>query len=564
MESKAQKLSESFDRSNTIYEYINSLKEQIESLENDRNAASVEQQSVSYQNLEVIMKYFDEYVEDNVHKQRQYASDQADYQYSLIARYQNELVIAYNKFSSWFIRKSQPDKIVSSSKPRIYSKENDVHINSGHFIIDCSGKGKIFFAIISFIIFGPAFLAFLAGKTVMKIVGIFLNNETSFLDYLFGFACGIVGLYYWLAFLDKVFSDYIWIKYILMFLGACVLLFIIIQYVVAHSSFRADADKYYAIFYPDEYKDACFNRIMEEYNHSTLQSWDRERNLIPSGGHGPLIDHIISELKMKHDKAYYDYSEASNKIAQLENEVSEYNQMLDDVSQEIDQLSGQARQPITDASYNNCVLTNYVALRIQHEDDNLGVLTHDLHPCLCVYDDEKYEDSNALQLTVANIVLELFYGFINENYHGIIDFNLIDFETGGALLSRLEETHKLIDNGIINVCRDDAGRKRLLEKIIKQRSLITDSGGLGDISKQNPYRLANGDEPLPYIIVIHFGRASWNISTEELQLYNGGDKFGFIPIFVMSQKEYDENMRNSNNGIQSLLNDCHIVPMDWF
>lgn len=560
MESKAQKIVDRINNYDSLEEQRKQIAQELADLDTEENQLNYAVSQNDPRNPEVLSRAFDKYVSDQTMAQEDFAKKTAEHQSEVIEQHNVELVNNYHRFSSWFLKKNKLDIIVQNQTPMIYNNDSEIQILNGRFIVDCSSKGKYFLWVLLLLFAWPAVVGYIIAIKAIELIDAIFDVGggclDSILDRMFGCACGILALYYYFMLLGKVFDKVPAVATIIQVLTVLVVLFVVIQYIVAHSYFKKEADKYLAIFYPEKYVDDCFEVIISAFKQNQLVAWEQERQQIAMGGSGPLID----QLRVSLEQTTLSYTNRIREIEArknvLDEEESDYANKQQLIKDEVFTLAAEAQTLVTDPNYNMGVITEQVALPMYGDDSTVEVLTHKAGPTVCYYDSDSFSNQDELERKIANFIGKLYYGLVGENYYGIIDYHLIDLDVGGeALLSLDPETRRLYEGECIQVIHSHE-RSNFYYKLSVQQEQVLGIGGAADIKTLNPRRLASGDYPLRYIIAVHYGKESRRLSTQELQFYRGGSSFGFIPIFIMSISEFEEILNDERNTLYTLISNC--------
>ncbi|MBR1796559.1 MAG: hypothetical protein IJ757_00870 [Clostridiales bacterium] len=523
-------LSALYRQYNKYLNVIDANNDLIKLLKENLSDFEFQMHAYDYKRPEVVMAATDMFIKEETEKKEQETISALESQIAYFSRNDERLRRNYRKLSSWFIGRNGPDKIVKNSKPYIYTNDSSKKISSYPFITK-GIWGWVLGAPPLFIVFGPAYLAY---KLIKKILDIFIDFPI--IDTLVSVAVALVAFYYWmialsmgLAWLNSKLT-LVAILLIVTVLGLlCV--YALFQLIYSHIAMRQDADKFLGLFYPDQYRENGYRSIMSEFQKKT-DGWRTDIEKYQNGVKTQISEKIVADLQRDFEESQANAQKTSDKIKAAEKELAEQNALLQQLDARIEEVQKSISQPIQDVHYNNCVMTDKFCL----VKDNYSVITHLVKPMLWFYDST---DTDEIQRQVAVFIADMYAGLIFANHFGIIDYCLIDYDTGGGLLTHDNDARRLLDVNMLNVIHDNRKRDEFYRTLQKQKERIIGSGGTGDIATINPMRIKDGDVPFKYHVVIHFGKEARNISGDLLQLYKSSSKFGFLPIFIMSKAEMD-------------------------
>ena len=552
MESKAGNVYEAFKTYNNCLQGINQTESDIDSINSEINRLQIERSKWDYNDPNVVNGYVDDYIAKETANHESAAYQKANEQANILSRYENNLLLNYKRFSSWYFGKKGPSKadaVLLNAIPRIFNSDDEAKPRKFGFVFNF-GKVKILLFIVSLLIIGPAVLVF---KLVDVIFDIFLDG--SIISKLVAFACGLVGFYYWMVLFDYIFKKAPAVKVIVLIFAFLWVGLVIAQFIVARVALKSEADKILAIKFPDDYVDKCQDAAMYDFKR-TLKQWESDRTAVLTGASNPFIDSVRSSLRQEYDNYTASITSAQSDLQSKYNQKENYSQQLVVDDERIKQAIALASESIKDVHYNEAVMTDYVFFK----KGDKAVYKHEKDPLVFLYQSESSAD---IHREIAIFIGDFFSGLVCENHFSIIDYYLVDFETGGSLVSDDKDARQLLDIKMLKVINNKESLDNLYKSLSEQKSRILGPGGTGDISTINPSRIKDGDKPFKYFVVLHYGKEAVNISNNELQLYMGSNKYGFFPVFIMSGAEFTEILNQEGSAINSVIGENKGLMVDY-
>jgi|GEM_PF-2573623 len=546
-ESKAQRVGRAFSDYNELCDQQTKANSLLNEIGEKKKEIDADRSKYNYNNTNVVERYFDDFVKQETSKQNEVALQQADYQVYIMNLKSEVLHLNYKRFSSWFFNEENADKIIRKGEIHFYNSK-DFDICTGPLVFDFSGGGAFLVFVMLLVLFGPAYLFykitnFLSDITDTGPIGTILFNVAGFCAGL-GLWCYLLGMFFDLSpVIPKVFMTVV----------SLVVGFLLYARIMAGTCLKKDSDKFFAVYYPEEYHRAVYDQIMSDFERNKVQKWNAERANISTSGNGELLNEIRFYLKGKYDEDTRRLDELTQEEYYTKNEISTLESQKQPKLSEVDDFIADAEKVVSDKNYNNGVLTDYIIAR--DLSGSTYVFKHDCRPCSVVYDKNKYRNKDDLNKILSYYVAQLYYGFIRDNYHGIIDFRFVDLKTGGAILSSNDDARMMLNNGLIKCHSNSASVDSLHSELMRQKEKIVGVGETGNIATYNPTRIQAGDNPLKYFIVVYYGKELFKIPNDMQQLYRMGHMFGFIPFFIMSDEEYkdaEENVNSENRFLGSI------------
>lgn len=245
------------------------------------------------------------------------------------------------------------------------------------------------------------------------------------------------------------------------------------------------------------------------------------------------------ENQIAKEKTSYDNLQmASNKVIE---DIKEFAPSINSKETIVDDL-------VVDKEYNNGVLSPYVSLGFASRETfgikELVYIEHDIKPVIITYSTQTYKNGDYFRKIVARIIEQLMKGFYEENYYDFINMVLVDFESLHFPHSRT--------NGLMKVVRGKDGFNELVSTVNQNRNEI-DHLEDGKISTINPIRLKNKENIFKYNVSYFVGVDFSTIDREVLQLFIGGQHFGFVP-FVFLQEETVNSLLDEKNATKLFSN----------
>ena len=554
MESKAGLLSDAYKRINALYDKVEENSKSINSIEQEIAREEKDSSAFNPQNASAIEAQFDQIVYDKIEEEKENAMIAATKQQEYIAsEYSRLLLRNYMCCKGWFINKTNPDRIIYSCIPQIYSSEEEIRPKKGSIVVDREGKFSTLFTILFWLFLWPMILTY---KVVKFICDIFFDG--GFTNGLLALMVAILAGVAWFDGIEKLFRSVPVLSTLVRLAIVLFVIFIIVQIVVSHRIIRSDADKFYAVMSPDGYVDACLD-VLNQSIERKREKWHIEREGIRTGGRGELIDAIRNDYATRYALSYSLIEQKKERLLSIREEQQKDESDYANARAEAKQLQEQLKQPVTDPKYNSGLLSERVAVNISGEW--MTVIWHGADLCVFVYDGDAYNTQEDVRRMIARFIGEMYYGLVYENYYNIIDFRVMDYETGGALLSLDDKCRELWQNEVIRVVKNSREGDELYYELEKKRERIIGIAGTGSINTYNPRCLESGDDPLPYQVVIHYGKETRSIERGRMQLYKSAGLIGFVPMFVMSKTEYDNVSKDNYTETKELFIDRTCIEL---
>ena len=559
--SKAAELKLTIAKQNALIDHIKNNRDQVDELNKTVSELIDGREKFNYQNPAVVIAEYDEMIADGKVEREQYAQSQADFQLTLLQNHRMQLLANYTKLSGWYLKKKERFTsgvdVVQSCVPRFFHSDSEIVISNSSLVLDRNGKGKYLLYGILFLLFGPAILA---GYLTYYLVDYFFDMTIPAIIAGIAAGCGVFGAYIsWLGGLTRGHPFLEKLPVILLVIG---ILFIIMEIFLSHTSLKKDADMYLAVIDPGAYKSRVHDQIINDYEATTLREMNIEREqFLTSGVPGKYMSERITSLTGSYNEFSDVITRYQEEIDTKEKSIAEAEAQVEALEDKYNQIAATIGNIVTDPSYNNGVLTDVIAVRMHGEGSDLGTYMHRVSPIFFTYAEEKYPRLEYLYQFISDFIAEVYHGFISDNYYGIVDIRVIDFETGGVLISGY--LRELYNKEFLRYYSNMAESQRLYDELTYRQSLIMGLGGTGDISTANPGRLAAGDSPFAYIITFHFGKNACAIPQDKTHFYMGGRKIGFMPIFIMSNSEYQQLMKNEHDPLYALALDSAQIEMEW-
>lgn len=295
---------------------------------------------------------------------------------------------------------------------------------------------------------------------------------------------------------------------------------------------------------------------IEEFNKIYLDPWEAEINSIKNNG--------IESINQNDQNSLYTIvkNELINKCNIIDNQivfeqskVAEIQTALDKSIDDIYTLAPTINSKetivddlVVDSEYNNGVLSPYVSLGFASREafgiKKLVSIKHDIKPVVITYSSETYKTGEYFRKITARTIEQLMKGFYQENYYDFINMVLVDFESLHFPHSRTK--------GLMDVVRNKTGFNELVANVTQNRNEI-DNLMDGKISTINPNRLKNKENIFKYNVAYFVGLDFSTIDREVVQLFAGGQHFGFIP-FIFIPEEFINSLLDEKNAIKLFSN----------
>lgn len=296
---------------------------------------------------------------------------------------------------------------------------------------------------------------------------------------------------------------------------------------------------YRVILYPDKEKQNLYNYRCEKLISGIVHLLEEEIKHIKENGlseSGTTVnwgertcDSIISELKEEYEDIQAEIIEKKNELERKKKEAEVDKNITADIVEELKTKEKEFDVIITDESYNNAVISPYINLGFVENEltkaKKLLAYKNNMKPMVIYYDEETECDGDLFRKESEYLIEKLMEGFYRENYHGILNLSLVDFEGLHFPESRTK--------GLMKIIRNQTELELLYEELRQTRNnvdLLMD----GNISTINPQRLINRENPINYNIVFFMGVDFTSMDKELSQLFIMGEYFGFMPIIFMN------------------------------
>ena len=550
MDSKGEQLWNLYQVSNQSYANTKRLDEEINSLRVELDAHKQKRQLYDYNNPQVIADSIEQSIEGMTEEREQQVHDIIERQIVDLRKQEERLRRNYLRFSGWYSSKKSADKVVRNSKPYEYKTEKDAKADNYALVANSFWKW-FFLGLLMILVVGPAVWIY---KLAKKVLDFFL--DLGIIDTIIGVVIGILSIPMWWSIMATLFQKNPKVMITVIIVSSVLAtIFFIVQIILSHQALSNEADKFLAIFYPDEYREKGYKSMMDEF-HAKTNQWRSDVERFKAGDHVEFAESFIEQNRNICAGIDAEIESLNNQIAQKESELQSERDKLDEAQKSISECKVGIKSAIKDVNHNEGVLTEYVCFK--RAEYNLS--RHSLLPMVFVYESNS---SSEIQRESAVFTSDFYSGLICENHFSIIDYYVIDFETGGGFLSHDDDARHLLELKMLNVVHDNHGRDALYQKLRNQKERIVGAGGTGDISTINPSRIKDGDVPFKYFVVLHCGKEARNITSDLLQLYKSSSKFGFLPVFIMSDSEYKEIMSNENSVLKEVIKESAVIHSEY-
>ena len=304
------------------------------------------------------------------------------------------------------------------------------------------------------------------------------------------------------------------------------------------------------------------NYRREQFKINSLDPWKTEiNNLRNNGLEGIDQSNPNSLYAIVKNELMRKYNDIENQIAKETTSCDNLQMALNKVIEDIEEFAPSINSKetivddlVVDKEYNNGVLSPYVSLGFASREafgiKELVYIEHDIKPVIITYSTQTYKNGDYFRKTVARIIEQLMKGFYEENYYDFINMVLVDFESLHFPHSRT--------NGLMKVVRGKEGFNELMSTVVQNRNEI-DYLEDGKISTINPIRLKNKENVFKYNVAYFVGVDFNTIDRDVLQLFTGGQHFGFVP-FVFLQEDFANSLldeKNSSKLFSNVIEDAY-------
>ena len=545
MYSKAGKLREMIIDQNDASDAASEAEENLKALDQKIREQEKIRDENDYTSLPVLLQTADDIISYTREKEDEEARKHAAWQVRTISRDRERLTLDFQRFSGW-VTQGRITESVTMAKPRLFQNEGAIRIQDAPLVARKDGWPKYVLLGLLFVVAAPAVLVFLA---LRWFADNFLDSELLgwVLTILLTLAAGM----FWLTFISDKMAGHPFLQRLPLLIIVLTIAFLAVQAAFSRKALRENGDLFLAIRDPEEYERRCYQAHLANFERISGSNMAKDRAEIAAGGDNSLKQAAVNTLKEDYDSAVSAIGQMRAQQQELQDLIQANNEEIDRLSEMMNNAAESVFSPVDDPDHNEGVLTEFIARK--RENGVFQTVWHGAKPFVFTYDPDKYDTQQELMTAIAQGIQSIYYGLIHDNYFGLIDFLLMDLDTGGAILSNSPEARKLFESEVIRVIRSNADREECYRMLRAQRDVVFGIDGTGDIRTTNPRRIAEGDEPLPYHVVMHYGKEAARIGSEVMQLYQGADRFGFLPFFILSQAEYDDVLDNEANPLHTVL-----------
>ena len=297
-----------------------------------------------------------------------------------------------------------------------------------------------------------------------------------------------------------------------------------------------------AIRNPDLLREQMIEYRINEYRSTVVAGMNHELEFIRNNGLPSVSDDnqrtissvIMADLEKQYNVYCEQIKENENKIKELQNGGEIASEKVDEFRPKVIEKEKKLIE-IPAVDQNEGVITPYVPLgfeSIEHlGTKNLLYIEHDCRPIVIRYNKPSLDEEDRFRKNIARIVEQFMMGFLHENYYENIKMTLIDFESLHFPESRTK--------GFMNVIRSREEVTKFFAELKDTRDKVNSIGN-GRISSINSEKTKIGENTIEYNIAFFVGYDFDSLNKEDMQLFIGGENFGFVPIIFMETNEVDD------------------------
>lgn len=548
MESRVKEYQELYSKFEDVLAQSEEYKKPIEQIEAEKKKLRECQSKFDYTDANVVIANMEKYIDSGVKNKKAELQKEVQEQMGELGDTNGKVNKNFAKVTKW-LTKRKVDKLISNTEPDFSQgfNVNRAYSNTKFDIFSIINKILGFVFRFDFLVFFPKALRILASLIawgiflIPKIVtSVYTKFELKYKDYILGL--GDEEYEQAVEIIKKELLQAIGVR-VLVIVGLIILVNLVIYHVTkyfAKEYLLKNRLVYMAVSDPQKLQKALYDYKLSDFMDSTVSDWKEEIEHIKSNGleteppksawTEPIRPAIVDELKKKYEELAAQISQKEEEIercyAKAEAAFKNTKEMIAELNSKENGVLGM----IADGEHNNGVLSPYVALGFSNEENHgakeLVSFKHNYKPMLICYDEDTEDNGERFRKNSAILIEKFMNGFFGESSMDIIDMWLVDFEGLHFPESRTR--------GMMKVIRTQQELQNLYSELENTRNTV-DSLADGKIATINPDKLRKRENPIKYNIVFFVGVDFASMERETVQLFIGGENFGFLPILFMRQ-----------------------------
>lgn len=548
MESRVKEYQELYSKFEDVLAQSEEYKKPIEQIEAEKEKLRECQSQFDYTDANVVIANMEKYIDSGVKNKKAELQKEVQEQMGELGDTNGKVNKNFAKVTKW-LTKRKVDKLISNTEPDFSQgfNVNRAYSNTKFDVFSIINKILGFVFRFDFLVFFPKALRILASLIawgiflIPKIVtSVYKKFELKYKDYILGLrdeeyeqAVEIIKKELLQASVVRV----------LVIVGLIILVNLVIYYVTmyfAKEYLLKNRLVYMAVSDPQKLQKALYDYKLSDFMDSTVSDWKKEIEHIKSNGleteppksawTEPIRPAIVDELKKKYEELAAQISQKEEEIEQCYAKAEAAFKNTEEMIAELNSKENGVLGMIADGEHNNGVLSPYVALGFSNEENHgakeLVSFKHNYKPMLICYDEDTADNGERFRKNSAILIEKFMNGFFGESSMDIIDMWLVDFEGLHFPESRTR--------GMMKVIRTQQELQNLYSELENTRNTV-DSLADGKIATINPDKLRKRENPIKYNIVFFVGVDFASMERETVQLFIGGENFGFLPILFMRQ-----------------------------
>lgn len=548
MESRVKEYQELYSKFEDVLAQSEEYKKPIEQIEAEKEKLRECQSQFDYTDANVVIANMEKYIDSGVKNKKAELQKEVQEQMGELGDTNGKVNKNFAKVTKW-LTKRKVDKLISNTEPDFSQgfNVNRAYSNTKFDIFSIINKILGFVFRFDFLVFFPKALRILASLIawgiflIPKIVtSVYTKFELKYKDYILGL--GDEKYEQAVEIIKKELLQASVVR-VLVIVGLIILVNLVIYHVTkyfAKEYLLKNRLVYMAVSDPQKLQKALYDYKLSDFMDSTVSDWKKEIEHIKSNGleteppksawTEPIRPAIVDELKKKYEELAAQISQKEEEIercyAKAEAAFKNTKEMIAELNSKENGVLGM----IADGEHNNGVLSPYVALGFSNEENHgakeLVSFKHNYKPMLICYDEDTADNGERFRKNSAILIEKFMKGFFGESSMDIIDMWLVDFEGLHFPESRTR--------GMMKVIRTQQELQNLYSELENTRNTV-DSLADGKIATINPDKLRKRENPIKYNIVFFIGVDFASMERETVQLFIGGENFGFLPILFMRQ-----------------------------
>lgn len=548
MESRVKEYQELYSKFEDVLAKSEEYKKTIEQIEAEKDKLRECQSQFDYTDANVVIANMEKYIDSGVKNKKAELLKEVQEQMGELGDTNGKVNKNFAKVTKW-LTKRKIDKLISNTEPDFSQgfNVNRAYSNTKFDIFSIINKILGFVFRFDFLVFFPKALRILASLIawgiflITKIVtSVYTKFELKYKDYILGL--GNEEYEQAVEIIKKELLQASVVR-VLVIVGLIILVNLVIYHVTkyfAKEYLLKNRLVYMAVSDPQKLQKALYDYKLSDFMDSTVSDWKKEIEHIKSNGleteppksawTEPIRPAIVDELKKKYEELAAQISQKEEEIercyAKAEAAFKNTKEMIAELNSKENGVLGM----IADGEHNNGVLSPYVALGFSNEENHgakeLVSFKHNYKPMLICYDEDIADNGERFRKNSAILIEKFMNGFFGESSMDIINMWLVDFEGLHFPESRTR--------GMMKVIRTQQELQNLYSELENTRNTV-DSLADGKIATINPDKLRKRENPIKYNIVFFVGVDFASMERETVQLFIGGENFGFLPILFMRQ-----------------------------